>query len=324
MPNCHICYSLNVTPVDMPDFKYVSSDARPVSEVPKFMVCAHCGSVQKIADDAYIVATNNIYLSYKMNYLSDGNDPYVCTWDNRKGPRCDFLAQYVKENLEEYPESVLDIGCGEGNYLQAFGEVMPTAKLRGFDTALQKEQKFQGKFYTGELAHLKECFNVITCFHTLEHVVNPLVFLNEITKKLYTTGTLFIVVPDFEQNPYDLVVYDHCTHFTPATLNRLLARAGYHVLKLDRSFIRKEIIIMAKKIHETDVFKFFERQVKKCELMRVTARESTVLRGASNTAVWLTQEMDKVDYYIDEDPNKQGKMLMGKPVVGEGKVANAA
>jgi len=86
-----------------------------------------------------------------------------------------------------------------------------------------------------------KAYDVICLFHVLEHIRNPIAFLNNIKECLKPAGTLLIEVPNFNDYNKKLSVayndftymYEHLSYFTPESLMFLLNKAGF-----------KKIIIM--------------------------------------------------------------------------------
>ena len=58
-------------------------------------------------------------------------------------------------------------------------------------------------------------------------------------------GRLFVEVPNAETNPFEYLVADHATHFTPSTLGRLAAGAGWIVDELSAGWVSKELSMVA-------------------------------------------------------------------------------
>ncbi|MFO0937906.1 MAG: class I SAM-dependent methyltransferase [Gemmataceae bacterium] len=135
---------------------------------------------------------------------------------------------------------LLDFGCGGGSFLRRMADRGWT--VTGIDVspvAVQTVRDEQGlRAFSGTLPHpeLKPCsFDVITMWHVLEHVHEPLSTLRDAYELLVPGGKLVIALPNSESWParwfgsswFGLDVPRHLTHFTPQTLKEMLATAGY-------------------------------------------------------------------------------------------------
>jgi 2-polyprenyl-3-methyl-5-hydroxy-6-metoxy-1,4-benzoquinol methylase len=146
-----------------------------------------------------------------------------------------FTSQCVK---------VLDVGCATGNFLrllkgrgwQVLGiepnvEYSEYAREQGLDI-------FVGTL--DEAQFTDEAFHVITLFHTLEHLRNPLDSLLKVKRWLVPGGLCFIEVPNLNglRRSMDKTYYqahfqeNHNYIFSPLTLKRMLEKAGFKVLQL--------------------------------------------------------------------------------------------
>jgi ubiquinone/menaquinone biosynthesis C-methylase UbiE len=147
--------------------------------------------------------------------------------------------------------ALLDVGCGNGEFLKLAKE---TYQIHGTEispfAAEFVKRNLGTEVYRGNLAELnllpKTC-DVITIWHTLEHMPDPLENLKEAKRILRNDGLLIIEVPNMnayiERAIYRIVkrkqerffsIYDrepHLFHFTPSTLKDILRRAGFRVVK---------------------------------------------------------------------------------------------
>jgi SAM-dependent methyltransferase len=78
-------------------------------------------------------------------------------------------------------------------------------------------------------------FDVVTMWHSLEHVHRPLEILRETYRLLVPGGKLIVATPNIQSLPFYLFRRDwfgldlprHLTHFTPSTLTAMLQTAGF-------------------------------------------------------------------------------------------------
>jgi 2-polyprenyl-3-methyl-5-hydroxy-6-metoxy-1,4-benzoquinol methylase len=95
-----------------------------------------------------------------------------------------------------------------------------------------------GDLSSPELAGLS--FELVTMRQSLEHVHDPLEVLRQARGLLVPGGTLMVWVPNIDSLPfrwsgaawYGLDLPRHLVHFTPSTLRRMVAEAGFQVGRL--------------------------------------------------------------------------------------------
>ena len=135
---------------------------------------------------------------------------------------------------------LLDFGCGGGSFLRRMADRGWT--VTGLDVSPVAVQTVRDELglnaVSGTLPHpeLRPCtFDVITMWHVLEHVHEPLATLREAYDLLVPGGKLIVAVPNSESWPakwfgpswFGLDVPRHLTHFTPRTLKEIVATAGF-------------------------------------------------------------------------------------------------
>jgi len=228
-------------------------------------------------DKCLICSSKNIY---KFHQSSDGSQIYKCR--NCKiqfmNPQCsdEFLnnlyANYTKDEPSSYEGlnqshldcllmiekfcpskgALLDIGSGNGNLISL-------AQKRGWvstgydvdcETVRKISAKINVKMYCGKFEELnldENSYDVITMLHVIEHLKNPIVYLNVIKKVLKQNGLLFIALPNI-QSRSGLVklfleklhvkrknvaaYYDtshHLWYYTPKTIRNTLNAHGFNV-----------------------------------------------------------------------------------------------
>lgn len=139
--------------------------------------------------------------------------------------------------------ALLDIGCAAGHLLVA-------ARRRGWDVTgiefsewagrIAKEQ-FGLEVLVGIVESLtlpRKRFDVITAYHVLEHLPDPLKTLEHLSRWMKDDGLLVIRLPNLQS--FDAWYYKeqwegwkvpfHFYHFSPNTLKRLLGLAGFQVM----------------------------------------------------------------------------------------------
>jgi len=251
---CHVCAAPCLAPVpSYAAMPRVSSDCRPVQPGGALYVCTACGVAQKPATPEFLADIAAIYAAYDVYYQGGGADQIVFDVEAGTGVRRSVLLSRRLAATGLLPESgsVIDIGCGNGAFLRALGSVMPGCELYGLEldernlVAMREIPRFAG-LKVGDVTKLDGEYALITMVHVLEHLTDPFATLAALRRNLGAEGLLFIEVPNVAENPFDLVVADHATHFTPPALESLLVRAGLEPLLFETDWVRKEMSVLVR------------------------------------------------------------------------------
>ncbi len=137
---------------------------------------------------------------------------------------------------------LLDVGSGPGGNL----EVLQRQGWDVYGIDVSEEAALQARARVGERIHVgtldtapfkEEWFDVVLFSHSLEHLFSPIEELSRVHRFLQRGGLVIITVPNAASLEARLfgswwVPWDpprHLYHFEPATLGRLLERAGFQV-----------------------------------------------------------------------------------------------
>lgn len=335
---CNICNSPQVAL--LPPFaalRQVTSDCRPWQAGGQLGICRNCGCIQKPVTPQWLAEIERIYDAYSIYHQGDGVEQSV--FDDASGkpmPRSERLFSQFKANTNLLESGrLLDIGCGNGAFLSVFSRMMPGWKMAGVDLSdkyrhvVEKIDRVEALFL-GELEDIPGVFDMISMIYVLEHMVAPRDYLARVCSKLKDGGLLLIEVPDFDQNPFDLLIADHCSYFTGPVLAGLLKSAGFEVLSVATRWVPKGLTTVARKGScQTNVFKRQENTIADQPLAASVDWLGQVVRighkvssggefgifGTGIAATWLSGELgDAVSFFVDEDPNRSGKKYLDKPI----------
>ena len=346
---CHICAEQNVTLLSIyASLPRVTSDCRPWRKGGKLAVCQSCGCVQTVVDSLWHAEAASIYQDYSMFHQSDGAEQAVFQGDmNHSSPRSARLLEHLGR-VVQLPKSgrLLDIGCGNGSLFRQFANFAPAWLMVGTDLDAKYRAEVENiaavdSFWTCDPASVEGTFDLITMVHVLEHIPDPRGFLSNMVLKLTPKSILLINVPDHTQNPFDLVVADHCTHFSVGTISSLLHNAGFEIVSLVTDWIPNEIVVVAKKgrwapraatgtAGSSPSLELARRHVLWLKSVVAAAGEAQDvpkfgLFGAAIAATWLFGEVgESVKFFVDEDPNRVGKLLFGRPIYHPGEVPSGS
>lgn len=137
---------------------------------------------------------------------------------------------------------VLDVGCGDGTFLKGLG---PSFEKLGFEPSKSgseslRRAQIQAVDLSAPTPPLQHQIDLITLWHSLEHVEEPQETLRSLLPFLAAHSEVYISVPNIESwqarlfraHWFHLDPTRHLLHFTPATLRSLLASTGYDVLEV--------------------------------------------------------------------------------------------
>ncbi len=129
--------------------------------------------------------------------------------------------------------SILDIGCGTGHFVNTMRE--NGWKVSGVEVSSKAGELMNNQFGVSiispdEWLNSHEKYDVITCWHSLEHVHEPWIYLEKIRATLNHDGVLIVALPNYESTDAgkygaDWAAYDtprHLYHFTPSSLEKIM------------------------------------------------------------------------------------------------------
>lgn len=344
---CQICREENLQLCDkFSQLQRVTSDCRPFNAGGKLAVCMSCGAVQKICDDVWLEDIQSIYSNYQAYELADGEEQLILDpVTGRPVKRSTVIMRELSKSVDlSDVSSVIDIGCGDGVTLEAISSVFPTWDLFGYEIGLEKEAKLREingfkKLYTGDIIDIPGQYDLITMIHSLEHFTDPLNALKKLQSKLKPGGFLFIEVCNVDENPFDILVADHLMHFSPESLSNIVNHAGMSVVSANSDWVSKEISLVSVNtsahqlapIDATAVYaKVEDYAAWLTNLVRV-AKESLPesggfgVFGTSIAASWVAAQIpEKIDFFVDEDPNRIGRDYLEKPVLSPADVPHSS
>lgn len=348
---CLICES--VTLEEVPEFPFlerITSDCRSFSAGGRLAVCRNCGAVQKYNDTKWRSDIAEIYSRYAAYYQADGEEQIIL--DSRTGAirrRSDVILERLvgSYNLPATGRA-LDIGCGSGVTLSALSKVLPGWGLYGQDLDKRNEVRLSAipgfaDMFDCEPEDIEGQYDLITLIHSLEHFPSPGTLLKSILAKLSPGGILLVQVCNTAQNPYDLLIADHLTHFNADTLRLLAENSGYKVKSVETEWVSKELSMVATNSEQggnaqfageargADAMARVRTQLKWLAAMKKEAEseantsEGFGIFGTSICATWLAAVMgEKITFFVDEDTSRQGKEYMGKPVFSPQQVPSSS
>ena len=321
----------------------VTSDCKRFAPGGWLAQCPDCSTVQKRDDAAWRADCAAIYAAYDNYSLSGGVEQAVRSGTTGEyGPRSELVLSAVAARIRLPANgTLLDYGCGKGPTSTAAARVLPGWTIDGYDLddraqdALRRIPGFR-RLYARERSAIAGRYDLIVLTHTLEHIPDAREALTFLATRLNPGGHIIVQVYDRVTNPYDLIVADHMFHFDACALNRMSEASGLATAFLARNVVTKELTLAASagsagppRVDPSplaDPREQVQWLLQSAEACRSAATQRPFgLFGTSIVATWLTGELGRApDFYVDEDPAKQGLEMEGAPILAPHDVASGA
>ena len=338
--HCHVCKVGRVVEnVAFAALPGVTSDTRPWRAGARLGVCANCNMTVKNIDSSWNDTVKGIYETYSAYHQSNGAEKI--SFDQSGGPAEPRSSALVRRltSVIDLPAGAraLDIGTGSGVMLRALSQLRPDLQLWAQDISghnravLEAIPGFAG-LHVGEVSSIKDRYDLVTMIQVLEHVTDPYAFLVSLRSIIKEGGALLINIPDAKVNPFDILIVDHCSHFTLEHLKALAVSAGYEIVLATSDLLPRELVAVIRPSREPvpaawpplriDVDAYvgwLAGILEKAQSLRQAG--PTAIFGASNAGVWLCGAMPEwYGVFVDEDANRIGNALLGHRILAPSEV----
>ncbi|MDD5458520.1 MAG: class I SAM-dependent methyltransferase [Phycisphaerae bacterium] len=255
------------------------------------------------------------------------------------------LAQYLIERYDLRNKTVIEIGCGKGDFLTMIchlggnkGIGFDPAYVRGREPLDGLDIEFIEDFYSEKYFDLRADF--ICCKMTLEHIHKTNDFLSTVRNSIGDNfdTTVFFQIPDSLRVLSDIafwdIYYEHCSYFSASSLRHLFESCGFEVQKTWTDYDDQYLMIEAKpslksyslvpaaNTKETaDAVEYFTRNyqaaIEKWEkFLHDAAKENkkvVIWSGGSKAVSFLTaiHDPNAIEYVVDINTYRQGTFLAG-------------
>jgi SAM-dependent methyltransferase len=183
--DCKLCHSANVTVSKEVHSSIIGLDYR-------LWKCSNCGS-SFFDEKQHPVKIEAMYESLSLERKS---------FPVEFSPSKTWLKQ--KDNiirmLGHSPKSILDVGCRTGDFLMHFdaGTKRTGIELSSHFADIGKQRGLNIIQDSLENIAFEEQYEVVSCYAILEHLYDPLKFLNSIQGLVKTDGLLVIMIPSIQ------------------------------------------------------------------------------------------------------------------------------
>jgi SAM-dependent methyltransferase len=152
------------------------------------------------------------------------------------------LAERLIERFDLRGKDLVEVGCGDGAFLRLLCELGDNRGV-GFDATAPLRSDSSGVRFVATAdpaAYAGVPADFICCRQTLEHVEQPRRFIADLRQWARASPPFYFEVPNglapfCDGAVWDLI-YEHCSYFTPRSLQRLCAEAGMEVWTIDSAF----------------------------------------------------------------------------------------
>lgn len=173
---------------------------------------------------------DEVYINDYVGDIKKQKDRYKTNKRFRRNSATDWMKYIKTKNIK-----LLEIGCSSGYNLANILEEDNSIIVKGVD--LDKESIKYGKSLGLNLTNedafkLKEKFDVIMLSHILEHISDPISFLNSLKKILKSDGKIVINTPDALSKIED-PSWEHVNYFSMDTFKKMITKSDYHLLKIE-------------------------------------------------------------------------------------------
>ena len=241
MKPCTVCGSLK-------DNKFLFEKENDDRGVGSINIC-QCGTCQAVYLGRYNEFFDDELYAYYAKYTGKSKDQVYDSLTKKS-----YLQ--VLKLLEAYGcgKSILDVGCGNGSFVDAALEQGYNIKgielsqaavdiAQGFNLPVHKLDFFAGEIEDASL-------DVVTMFEVMEHLPQPVQFLQRAEQVVKPGGLIYLTTPNFQSldrrvlgESWDVFHREHLTYFTRATLiNAVANNTNLEVLHAEARNISGQLI----------------------------------------------------------------------------------
>ena len=200
--------------------------------------CNDCGLIYVDGD----ITKEMLEISYNREYYED----YYHYMERSKERERGFKERFLEiKRIIPKPKKLLEIGC-------AFGLFLNVAKEGGWDVYGVELSEYSSSFArekyglnvkTGDLCELtlESGYDVVVMWDTIEHLIDPRKYLNEIYRILNKDGILIFHTTDLGSLGAKIlgkrwsiwVPPLHLYYFTRSSIKKLLKKTGFEIVKIE-------------------------------------------------------------------------------------------
>lgn len=156
--------------------------------------------------------------------------------------------------IPKHTINLLDIGIGNGFFLEQVKKTIPEIEIVGIDISLDGllnlKNRLKSKLIVGSILSIpiKKKFNIVTVFEVLEHLPYYHVFhaFREIKKVMSRKGTLLVSVPVNEHYSSKYNPNGHLRRYSKQLFLAELKLAGFRIIKIEEFYAFSSLYALKK------------------------------------------------------------------------------
>lgn len=155
-----------------------------------------------------------------------------------------LIKQFIPQLIGKEKRSLLDIGCGVGSFLsvaQANNWSVLGTEI-SHEAVCEANKVLGDRVFEGDISSLalSDTFDLITIYHVVEHLLNPVEVLTKAYQLLQSNGILFVETPNIggigarlKQAKWSMIKPpEHVLYYKPCSLKYVLRKAGFSKIKI--------------------------------------------------------------------------------------------
>lgn len=231
---CPACGSCEWDPfLEITTGRAMSGDQRIVPWGLRKLICSRCG----VVCNARAFSLRELEILYGQKYqLNTCGEEHLFFTPQGPVPRSQVYLEWLEPFLPQNLESLLEVGCGQGNLLARLARARPRARVRGLEGSRRACEMARAKGLEVEqgliLSHQDELppSQTIISIAVLEHLEEPGLLAGAVRRALTPGGRAIFCLPVQDHPGYDLFFTDHVWHLSLAQWRAALDGWGLEVL----------------------------------------------------------------------------------------------
>lgn len=248
---CFLCGSDSWRQLPVPaDARSITTSGIAICESLEREQCMSCGFLQKSGGN--FLGNSRFYEEQYENYYGR---PGVQRYDSA---RYTAMAEWMKSALGKFtPRSILDVGCGAGWSMAATAALYADATIEGVEPSVGNADRARRAGFTVHSMRLRSSpallkhYDLIYSNNVLQHVVDPIEFLSNVSRQLSPKGRVVLILPDAAEPSNEMLWCDHNFSFRATDMARLaqctdLEITNWQPNPANNTLLNKQLVVLQK------------------------------------------------------------------------------